>query len=118
MCVQVPLLGCVQHFATPRAVAAKLLCPWNFPGKKTRVGCDFLFQGIFLTQESNLCLLHLLHSLPLCHLGIVYTLQYIYVNSSLPIHPPSLSPLGVHTFILYICVCVSALQVGSSILFV
>ena len=28
------------------------------PGKNTRVGCHFLLQGIFLTQESNLGLLH------------------------------------------------------------
>ena len=52
---------------------------WNFPGKNTGVGCHFLLQGIFLTQESNLCLLHLLlwqtDSLPLwqaqilCHLA-------------------------------------------------
>jgi len=36
------------------------------------VDCHFLFQGIFLTQGSNLCLLHRLHwqpdSLPLSHL--------------------------------------------------
>ena len=36
------------------------------------VGCQFLFQGIFLTQGSNLCFLPLLHwqadSLPLYHL--------------------------------------------------
>ena len=36
----------------------RLLCPWDFPGKNTRVGCHFLFQGIFLTQELNLGLLH------------------------------------------------------------
>ena len=28
------------------------------PGKDTGVGCDFLLQGIFQTQESNLGLLH------------------------------------------------------------
>ena len=36
----------------------RLLYPWNFPGKNTGVGCPFLLQGIFLTQGSNLCLLH------------------------------------------------------------
>ena len=36
-------------------------CPWDFPGKNTGVGCHFLLQGIFSTQKSNLCLLHLLH---------------------------------------------------------
>ena len=35
-----------------------LLCPWNFPGKTTGVGCLFLSQGIFPTQVSNQRLLH------------------------------------------------------------
>ena len=30
-----------------------LLCPWDFAGKNSGVGCCFLLQGIFLTQESN-----------------------------------------------------------------
>ena len=30
--------------------SARLLCPWDFPGKKTGVGCHFLFQGIFLIK--------------------------------------------------------------------
>ena len=37
---------------------ARLLCPWNAPGKNTRVGCHALIQGIFLTQGSNLDLPH------------------------------------------------------------
>ena len=36
----------------------RLLCPWYFPGKNTGVYCHFLLQGIFLTQGSNLGLLH------------------------------------------------------------
>ena len=28
---------------------AKLLCPWDFPGKNTGVGCHFFLQRIFLT---------------------------------------------------------------------
>ena len=28
-----------------------ILCPWGFPGKNTGLGCHFLLQGIFLTQE-------------------------------------------------------------------
>ena len=31
----------------------RLLSPWDFPGKSTRVGCHFLLQGIFPTQGSN-----------------------------------------------------------------
>ena len=33
---------------------ARLLCPWDSPGKNTGVGCHALLQGIFLTQGSNL----------------------------------------------------------------
>ena len=29
----------------------RLLCPWDFPGKNTGVGCHFLLQEVFLTQE-------------------------------------------------------------------
>ena len=32
---------------------ARLHCPWDSPGKNTRVGCHFLLQGIFPTQGSN-----------------------------------------------------------------
>ena len=37
----------------------RFLCPWDSPGKNTGVGCHALLQGIFLTQELNLGLLHL-----------------------------------------------------------
>ena len=33
-------------------------CPWNSPGKNTRVGSHSLLRGIFSTQGSNLGLLH------------------------------------------------------------
>ena len=32
---------------------ARLLCPWDFPGKTTGVGCDSLLQGLFWTQGLN-----------------------------------------------------------------
>ena len=32
---------------------ARLLCPWDSPGRDTRVGCHALPQGIFPTQGSN-----------------------------------------------------------------
>ena len=43
---------------TPRSIACQLLCPWDFPGKNTVVGCHFLLQGLFPTQRSNPHLLH------------------------------------------------------------
>ena len=36
----------------------KLLCPWDFSGKSTGVGCHFLLQGILPTQGLNLGLPH------------------------------------------------------------
>ena len=49
---------------------------------------------------------------------------HISVYMSIPIsefitppNPPPHSPLGVHTFVLYICVSISALQTGSSVPF-
>ena len=39
---------------------ARLLCPWDFSAKNTGVGYHALLQRIFLTQGSNLHLLHLL----------------------------------------------------------
>ena len=37
---------------------ARLLCPWDFPGKNTGVGRHSLLQGIFQTPGSNPGLLH------------------------------------------------------------
>ena len=69
--------SCVQIFATLWTVALQAPLSMGFlpdsPGKNTGVGCHFFLQGIFLTQGSNPCLLHLLHwqagSLPLASLG-------------------------------------------------
>ena len=65
----VPMVTLRPHRLWP----ARLLCPWNFPGKNTGVGCHFLLQGIFPAEKLNPCLLCLLHwqvnTLPLCHLG-------------------------------------------------
>ena len=37
----------LQHYGL---LPARLLSPWDFPGKTTGMGYHFLFQGIFLTQ--------------------------------------------------------------------
>ena len=65
MCISTGLYSAhgnkTTKFVTPWTVAPRLLCPWNSPSKNTGVGCQFLLQGIFPTQELNphlLCLLH------------------------------------------------------------
>ena len=55
------------------------LCPLNSPGKNTGMGCYFLLQGIFLTQDSNLGLLH--------YRQILYQLSY-EGNPELNTHSP------------------------------
>ena len=42
----------------PTLAPARLLCPWDSPGKNTGVGCHFLLQGIFPSQGLNPGLLH------------------------------------------------------------
>ena len=49
----------VSYSSRPHGLQpTRLLHPWNFPGKSTGVGCHFLLQEIFPTQESNLGLPH------------------------------------------------------------
>ena len=50
------LLSCVHFFAILWTVAhlqSMILCPWDFPGMNTGVGCHSLLQGIFPTQGSK-----------------------------------------------------------------
>ena len=57
-----------DYFAIPWTVTPRLLCPLDFPGKNTGVGCHFLLQGILLTQGSNSHLPYWqVSSLPLSH---------------------------------------------------
>ena len=59
--MKVKPLSHVRLFATPWMVAYQAPRSMDSLGKNTGVGCHFLLQGIFLTQGSNLSLLHLLH---------------------------------------------------------
>ena len=95
----------VQLFVTPRTVAARLLCPWDSPGKNTRVGSHALLQGIFPTQGLSPGLLQLLQcrwilyhwatekahifniTLDLWHLSVIYSILF---NATLKCHKPSL----------------------------
>ena len=74
----------------------RLLCPWDFPGKNTRVGCPFLLQGICPTQGFNLHLLCPLHrqagSLPLVPPGKPWC------ESGLPKGMQALQSRGCHHY--------------------
>ena len=54
---------------------ARILCPWDSPGKNTEVGCHSLLQGIFVTQGLNS--------------GLLYCRQTLALQvDSLPAEPP------------------------------
>ena len=77
LCVHAQSLCHVQLFVTPWTVAHQASLSIGFPRQDYWSGLPFLLQGIFLTQASNLGLLHLLHwqagSSPLYHLGSLTT---------------------------------------------
>jgi len=86
------VLSHVWLFATRWTRACQSPLSWNFPGKNTGVGCHFLLQGIFPTQEWNLCLLSLLHwqgdSLKLCHRESPFVLLYLIFKAISYSKPP------------------------------
>ena len=66
-------LCCVWLFMTPWTVPARLLCPWNSPGKNTGMSCHSFLQGIFPTQGSNPGLSH-------CSFFIVWITREVSLN--------------------------------------
>ena len=64
--------------ATPWTIQpTRLFYSWDSPGKNTTVDCHFLLQGIFLTQVSNVHLLHCRQILyQLSHPGK----SYVFIN--------------------------------------
>ena len=89
-------------FVTLWSTAHQLLCPWDFPGKNTGVGCHFLLQGIFQAQGLNLHLLHWqAESISLSHQGSPTTWWWFgrLVAKRCPTHDPmdcSLPDSSVH----------------------
>ena len=94
---------------------ARLLYPRNSPGKKIGVGCHFLLQGIFPTQELNASLLHWkADSLPLSHLGspngkitlspcVLYNIMYRLCHLLIYVYYVTLI---IYIFCVFVCVCV------------
>ena len=63
----------MSNSCDPMDCSHRLLCPWDSPATNTGLGCHFLLQGIFLTQELNLGLLR-------CR-QILYRLSYKGISS-------------------------------------
>ena len=58
LCLCAHLLHSCLTLQSHRLYLARLLCPWDFPGRNTRVGCHAVLQGIVPTQGLNPSLLH------------------------------------------------------------
>ena len=79
--VCVHMCSVMSNYLRPHGLyPARLLCPWDFPGKNTGVGCRFLLQDISPTQGSNPRLL--------CHLH--------WQADSFPLGPPGKPPALNH----------------------
>ena len=89
-------------------------------GKNTGISCNFFFQGTFLTQGSNLNLLHWqVDSLPLSigeaprSLFVIYNILHTIVcvcqSQSPSLSLPTPYPAGNHKFVYYICDSISVL---------
>ena len=79
----------------------------------------YCFGGFFVYF---ILFIYFLYSRFLLVIYFIHTSVYMSIPTSQFIPPPPppappLSPLGVHTFVLYICVSISALQTGSSLPF-
>ena len=73
----------VCYCLVAKSCPTRHLCPWDFPGKNTGVGCHFLLQGIFLTQGLNPCLLPCSQVLyHLSHQGSLYWSCCVCVSCS------------------------------------
>ena len=105
----------------------RLLCPWNFPGKKTGVDCHFLLQGIFLVQGWSLCLLCLLHwqvclllveppGSPCMYVCLLNWLAGFFFFFFIPLVPPG-KPFYTLRISLNFCPALDILWVGECLLF-
>ena len=46
-------MSCLICLWSHGLLSMRLFCPWNFPGKNTRIGFHFLLQGIFLNLKGS-----------------------------------------------------------------
>ena len=83
VCIYSVMSDCLQpHGLQP----TRPLCSWDSPGKNIREGSHSLFQGIFPTQGSNLCLQHcreiLYHMSLQGSPSILYLILVVYICQS------------------------------------
>ena len=99
----------------------RLLCPWDFPGTDTKVGCHFLLQGILPTQGSNPGLLHcrqILYRLSYkgSYLSYIHTYIYTYVCVFICIYVHIYLHTYIHLVLLGTCGAVVSVVLTDAVL--
>ena len=95
---------------TPPRTGRQSLNHWT--AREVPNNCSFFFCILFIFLYSKFLLV-----IYFIHVGVYMSIP---ISQFIPPPPPPatpLSPLGVHTFVLYICVSISALQTSSSVPF-
>ena len=119
----------ITHSTSPWLIYWKWMC-WGkgvlmtfdlSDSKRPQVGLIFRGWWQFALFFLNLILFIFLYRRFLLVIHFIHISVYMSIPISQFITPPPptppLFPLGVHTFVLYICVSISALQTGSSVPF-
>ena len=81
----------VSNDPMDRHAPGSSLCPWDFPGKSTGVGCHFLLHGIFLTQGSNPGLLHWC-AIAQSYLNLCNTMEWVAISYCWDLPDPGIEP--------------------------
>ena len=79
VCVCLVIKSCLTFYNPTDCSPPGSSIPWGFQGKNTGVGFQLFLQGIFLSQGSNLSLLHWqVNPSPLSHLGSPYIFKFLF----------------------------------------
>ena len=121
-----------SYLETPLRFTSIFFCYWSMLAFQCCVSLCCIMKWIYYMRT---CILSLVSLLPTIspiqvtpeHLAVFsvlysrfplfYTQQYKYVNSSIPINPTFSFPHFVHTSVLYVCITIPTLEIGSSVPF-
>ena len=92
-----------------RQFSLGLSCFWPSFDQRHWLPFFFNFRILFIVLYSRFLLV-----INFIHISVYMSIPISQFITPPPL-PPPLSPLGVHTFVLYICVSISALQTSSSV---
>ena len=83
----------------------RLLCPWNFPGKNTGVGCHFLLQGLHCIATQSAMIIHIS---PPSWASLLCTYPTPLGHCRVPSWAPCAIKQILTSYLFYICIYVNA----------